>query len=192
MRPDSGHELTFGVLGLTKDNQTRAKESLRELSVRIYTCKACDLTEQEPGNCPKCKAALQPESHPIFSSVQSSAEAGTISLTLGPKAMLRYSELESALAGSQVRIDPAHFTLPGRARLVVQGTADAAPAVEKALTDAKLFEDVKAHFDTAKNELLVNVHAGTNPPTREKVMAALEGTKVRLTDILWGGHTPRT
>ena len=65
-------------------------------------------------------------------------------------------------------------------------TADAAPAIEKALNDAKLFEEVKAKFDATTNELHVMVRAGASAPTRAKVATAIESAKGTLADVVWG------
>jgi hypothetical protein len=72
--------------------------------------------------------------------------------------------------------------------------ADNVSAVEKALKDAKLFDDVRANFDAARQELDVEVHAGAKAPTRATVAKAIEdsGTKARLADVVWGASHYRT
>lgn len=184
---DTARELSFGVTGLTKDNMMKAKEGLQALTHHVFACGACNVEESVAGNCPKCKGALAPASHAVFAGIKPSAEAGTIALTLEPRATLRFSELEGALSKNSIKIDPAKFTLPGRARLLVHGaTAETVPAIEKALTEAKLFEEVKTKFDATSKELVIMVHAGTSAPTRTKVTTTLEGAKAKLFDIVWG------
>jgi hypothetical protein len=125
------------------------------------------------------------ESHPILSRAEPSAEKSSVVLMLAPRAALRLSELESALGKTAVRIEPAQCLLAGHSRLLVQGPAEAAPAIEKALTEAKLFEEVKAAFDADEHQLVVRVRAGALAPTRAKVAEALEGAKAKLSDVLW-------
>lgn len=187
MRSEGAHELSFAVTGLTKDNLSKTKEGLQGLAMHVFTCDTCKVEEPMAGSCPKCKGALKPESHPVFTSIQPSSDTGMIAVTLEPKATLRYSELEGALTKNGIKIDPTRFTLPGRAHLIVRGaTADAAPAIEKALTDAKLFDEVKAKFDPNTKELAIMVRAGSSSPSRSKVSAALESAKAQLADIVWG------
>ncbi len=184
---ESGRELSFSVTGLTKDNLTKVKDSLQGLTTHAYTCEACKVEQASAGNCPKCQGALKAVMHPIFKQVQPSAEANTVALTIDPAATLRLSELDNALGKNSVKIDPAHFMLPGRSRLLIQGaSADAAPVIEKALVDAKLFDEVKAKFDPATSELAVMVRAGASAPTRAKVAATIEGAKAKLADVVWG------
>jgi hypothetical protein len=186
-KPDSARELSFSVMGLTNDNMMKAKEGLQALTHHVFACSACSVEESVAGNCPKCSGALAPEDHAIFAGIKPSAEASTIAITLEPKATLRFSELEGALSKNSIKIDSAKFTLPGRARLIVRGaTAETVPAVEKALTEAKLFEEVKTRFDATSKELVIMVHAGATAPTRAKVTAAIEGAKAQLADIVWG------
>jgi len=186
-KPDASRELAFPVSGLTKDNLAKVKESLQALSMHVFTCASCKVEQAAAGDCPKCKAPLKSENRSDFESIQPSAEAGTIALTVDPKAVVKLSELESALGKNSIKIDPAKFPIAGRAHLVVKGvTADAAPAVEKALNDAKLFEEVKAKFDATTNELHVMVRAGASAPTRAKVTTAIESAKGTLADVVWG------
>ena len=185
-KPESTRELSFTVTGLTKDNLAKAKESLQALAMHVYTCEPCKVEQATAGTCPKCQGALAPESHPILSRVEPSADFTSVALTIGPGVMLKLSELESTLGKCSIHIDDAHLVLPGRARLVVQGAkADAVPVIEKALADAKLFEEVRANYDATKGELLVAVRAGASAPTRAKVVTALEGAKVKLADVVW-------
>ncbi len=185
-KPETGRELAFTVTGLTKDNVAKTKETLQALEMKVYTCAACQVEQHTAGTCPKCKGPLEAESHAILSKVEPSAEKSSLALTIEPGASLRLSELESALGKNAVRIEPAQVLLQGRSRLVVQGaTADAIPTIEKALTDAKLFDEVKATYDAAKSEFFVMVRAGTAAPTRAKVATALESAKAKLSDVVW-------
>ncbi len=187
LKPEAGRELAFGVSGLTKDNLAKVKEGLLALTTRAYACEACKVEQASAGNCPKCQGALKAVTHPIFKHVQPSAETATVALTLDPAATLRLSELDGVLGKNAVHLDDAHCTLPGHARLLIQGaSAETTPAIEKALVDAKLFDEVKAKFDATTGELAVMVRAGAIAPTRAKVMATVTAAKARLTDVVWG------
>src|SRR5262245_45156851 len=129
---EPGREISFTVTGLTKDNVAKVKESLQGLATHAYQCEPCKFEQATAGNCPKCQGALAPVTHNVFQTVTPSADAGTVMVKIDPSATLRLSELDSTLSKNSVKIDPDHFPLPGRARLVVKGaTADMAPAIEK-------------------------------------------------------------
>lgn len=192
-KAETGHELAFSVSGLVQDNQNKVKESLQALQEHDYVCSACKVEQSTPGGCPKCKGALKPETRAVFEKIQPSVEMNTLALMIEPRATLRYSQLESVLAKDSVKIDPARFPLSGHSHLIVKGvTAADGAAVEKALTQGKLFDEVSSRFDSTRNELVLNVRAGTVAPTRAKVVAALEGAKAQLNDVVWGPMMPKS
>jgi hypothetical protein len=186
-------ELSFTVTGLTQDNMGKVKESLMTLMAHVYACDACQVEMAKAGTCPKCQGALKEKTHAMFQKIQPSVEGATLALTIDPNATLRLSELDGNLAKSSVKIDAAKFTLPGRSRLIVKGaTAETTPTIEKALIEAKLFDEVKAKFEAATNELAIVVRAGATAPTKAKVMSTLEAAKVQLADVVWGPMGPKT
>lgn len=185
-RAESAH-VHLVLTGLTKDNAAKVKDSLAALSTSAYACEPCKFEQAKSGLCPKCKLALKAVRKPDFAVITPSAESASLELELAPAASVRLSEIESALAHQEVKVDEAKLPLAGRAHLLVEGVkAEAVPALEKALSDAKLFDEVKARFDSDSNEVQVLVQAGATPPTRAKVVAALEGAKAKLGDVVWG------
>ena len=104
-KPESARELAFSVSGLTKDNLAKVKESLQALTMHVFACSACKVEQAAAGDCPKCKAPLKAENRSDFQQIQPSAEAGTLALTIDPKAVLKLSELESALGQNAVKIN---------------------------------------------------------------------------------------
>jgi len=186
---EPGAQLKFPVTGLSKDNLAKVKESLGALSSQIYVCSMCKVQKAMAGKCTGCQGDLKPEKHALFTSVVPSPDDKTVQVTLDPAVSVRYSEIESALGKNAVKVDAAAFPISGKALLVLKGgSAESVATVEKALKDAKLFDELKVSFDVTKGEMNVMVHAGTLPPTRAKVTSALEaaGVKVMLSDVVFG------
>jgi len=188
-KTDAPMMLQFGVMGLTKDNESKVKESLTALTAQRYVCEPCKVDKAMAGKCPKCSGDLAMKKKPVIQSSQAMTDKESLSLTVAPGASLSYSELESALGKNSVKIDAGKFTIPGKAELILRGgTAENATAIQKSLDDAKLFEHVKANFDAAKSEIVVMVQAGATPPTRAKVASTIDsaGTKLQLSDVIIG------
>ena len=182
-------ELRFSVTGLTKDNLSKVKESLTTLSFQTYTCDACKYEQSTAGKCAKCSADLKAEKKPLFAGAMPSPDDNSITLTMDQGHPTRFSDIESALKKNSINIDYTKFPITGKAHLVIRGgTADNVAAVEKAITDAKLFEEVHAQWDATANEIHVAVKSGATPPTRAKVTSAIEGSglKVQFADVIWG------
>ena len=182
-------KLSISVTGLTTDNQAKAKESLAGLSYQAFECASCKVEQTTPGKCPECKGDLASTKKPLLAGIQPSAESGMVTLTVTPGHPTRLSEIEGALKKNSIMIDPEKFTITGRAMLVIRGgTAADATTLEKALTEAKLFERVRASFDEATSEIRIQVSEGSTPTTRTKVATTLagSGSKIQLADIVWG------
>lgn len=185
-KAEPGVALHFAVMGLTKDNLPKVKGSLSELSIQTFACAACKVEKATAGACPKCKAPLQATKQPLFVSVAPSLEEGSLALALDPRHSTRLSEIESTLAASAVQIDYAKMPLPGTLQLVVEGTAEQVAAVEKALSEAKLFEELHAAVEPSTGKIHVLARAGATPPTRASVAAALTAAKFQLSDVIFG------
>ncbi len=182
-------ELRFNVTGLTKDNVTKVKDSLTALSFQTYICPGCKYEQSTAGKCAPCNSDLKAEKKPLLSGATPSPDDSSITLTLDQARSVRLSEIENALKGSSVQIANDKFPIIGQANLVVRGaTEQDVPTVEKALRDAKLFEEVKATFDKTTNEIHVMVRAGATPPMRSAVASAIDkaGVKATLGDVVWG------
>ena len=178
-------EFVLPVSGLSAENSVALREDLLALSNQVYACQACKVEQASEGTCPKCQAALKPETRALLGAVQPSPQDGRIQLTLEPHASVRVSRLEAVLAKREVKIDDERFALPGLAQLIVRVPSPVQPAVvQTALEEAKLFESVKAEADTAPNQVVATVRAGARAPTRAKVSAALSGAKAQLADVL--------
>jgi len=188
-KADAPIMLQFGVTGLTKDNESKVKEGLTAMSTSRYVCEACKVDKAVAGKCPKCNADLSMKKKPVLQGSAAMTDQSSMSVTVAPGNSLSYTDLEGALSKNSVHIDPAKFNIAGKAQLVLRGgMADAVPAIQKALEDAKLFDSVKASFDVAKSEIQVQVQAGAAAPTRAKVASVVEGsgTKLHLEDIVFG------
>ena len=179
VKTEQSTQLAFNVNGLTKDNLSKVKESLTALSSQTYVCEPCHVEQAMAGKCPACKADLASKKRPVFQTVTPSAEDSSVKVILDPATMVRLSEIESALAKNSVKIDETKLPIAGKAQLVFKGaTADMIPAIEKALKDAKLFDEVKVSHDAATNEVRAVVRAAM-PPTRAKVATTLETAGVK-------------
>ncbi len=181
-----GPELRFTVSGLTQENASKVKESLTTLSFQSYVCEACKYEQSTAGKCTPCNTELKAVKKPLLAAVMPSATDSSITLTMAAGTPTRFSEIEGALKRNAINIDYAKFPIAGQSHLVIRGaTADRVAEVEKALIDAKLFDEVKATFDAKTSEIHVAVRAGAAPPTRAKVASTIEGLKLTFADVIW-------
>lgn len=177
-------ELELPVQGLTAENVEGLRADLAALEIQVHRCSACRKEAAEPGSCPGCKGPLEPVTRSLFTAVEPSAKTNVVSLTPDPMAVVKLTQIETTLGKRSVRIDDEQFKLAGRAQLLIACPPTEAPAIEKALTDAKLFAEVKV-AEPAASPLLVTVRAGPKPPSRAQVKAALQGAKAQLADVVW-------
>lgn len=183
--------LELPVQGLTPENVEGVQADLAALELRVHRCQACRKEAAEPGNCPSCKAPLEPVTRSLFTEVAPSAKTNVVALTPDPLAVVKLTQIEAALGKRSVRIDDEQFKLMGRAQLLVACPPTEAPAIEKALTDAKLFAEVKV-TEPAASPLVLTVRAGPKPPSRAQVKAALQGAKAQLADVVWRPQPARS
>lgn len=186
-------EIALPVTGLSKENVAALRQDLLALSARVYTCPSCKHEQPSEGSCPKCRAALAPETRTLLTAVEPAAQLNRLALTTDPRVVVSLSRIEAALTKRAVQIDDEHFTLAGRSQLLLRAPPLNNPsAIEKTLLEAKLFEEVKAEIDSGTNQVVLSVRAGASPPTRTQVTAALEGIEARLTDVIWGPAAPKS
>jgi len=179
--------IKFDVKGLSKDNEAKVKDALGGLTTTHYVCDACKVDQMTAGKCPKCSGDLAAKQKQVIQSTVAAADQGNVSVTIAPGSSIAYSQIDAALQKNMVSIDATKFPIAGKAMLVVKGgTADKAATIEKALKDAKLFDDVKASFDSAKSEIHVMVRAGAMAPTRAKVDDAVAATQLKVSDVVLG------
>lgn len=190
---EPGIPIRFSVTGLTKDNVDKVKQSLTSMEGQTFVCDGCKHEQATAGRCSPCNLDLKATKGPVFFEAVPSFETESIRVTPAAARTLRYSELDGALKKNSIQIDDAKFPIAGKARLVLLGgTLDNAKVIEKGLADAKLFDSVKAEFDTASNEIHITVQASATPPMRAKLISTIDGlgTKAKLSDVLWGPSAP--
>jgi len=185
--------LELHVKGLTSENLDKVRGGLSALTYSAYTCDHCQFQASEPGKCPKCSAELKPEKRPMFSSVMPTPGDSTITLVLAPNHVTRLSEIERALRVDSVSVDEAALPIAGQAELVLRGgKAESLSAVEKALQDAKLFDELHARWDPGHDEIRVTARAGATPPTRGRVESAIGALKLEIKDVVWGNASMKS
>lgn len=181
--------IEFSVSGLTKTNIDKVKTSLTSMESPCYVCEGCKHEQTTAGRCSPCNVDLKEKKTPVFTEAVPSLETGTIRVTRKASSNLSYADLDSALMKNAVQIDDTKFRLPGQFRLVLRGgKLEDVGAIEKAFTDAKLFDKVKADFDAVSGDIVVMVKANATPPLRTQVISLLDGlgTGTKLADIVWG------
>lgn len=186
----AAREITLPVSGLTKEGVEALRADLLALSSEVFACPTCTVEQMKQGTCPKCKAPLVPETRQLFTAVGSSTQDNVLTLTTDPLAHVRLSRVETALKAKSLEIDDELFLLSGRTELYVQGAPLDAATIQKALTESKLFDEVKASADPVTNQIVVMVRADSVAPSRAKVMAVLEDAKAELVDVVWGQPIP--
>lgn len=179
--------LRMAVAGLTTEKVTAIKTALSGLSVQAYVCDPCKAEKAMAGQCPKCSGALVAAKRPLLSTVTPAPEQASITVSLNPRRLTRFSEIEAAMKGSAVTVDYAKLPLPGRMILVVKGgTADKLAMAEKALIDARLFDEVHATYDAATSEMRFAVRSGATAPMRARVATTIESQHLQLVDVHFG------
>jgi hypothetical protein len=187
-------EVRFSVTGLTKENVAKVKESLSTLSFQTYVCTGCKYEQSTAGKCTGCQMDLKAEKKPLIAGTMPSADDSSITLTLDQGHATRLSDIENALKKNSIGIDYTKLPIAGKAHLVIRGgTENDVPAIQKAIADAKLFEDAQAKWDASTSEIHVAVRSGATPPDRAAVSKAIEASGLKLTfaDVIWG-HVPGT
>ena len=187
--------ISLHVTGLTKENLGKVREALTSLGAQRYVCSVCKHEQATPGKCPLCQKELQGLKWKALTNLTLAPESSSITFTPATGGKVRLSEIERSLTRDSIHVDESRLMLPGKATLILEdGVADNAPAVEKALKDAKLFDDVHVRFDAVLHELEIDVRAGASAPARSAVAKALEGagTKARLYDVIWGQPPQKT
>lgn len=186
-----GVPFKFAVTGLTKDNLEKVRSALGALTTEAYVCDPCKVMTAEAGTCSKCKAALTAARKPLLLAVQTAPEEGTLSLMLDRRLKTRLSQIETTLGTNSVTIDKKKLRLaPGPVVIVVRdGTADQVATLEKAVREAKLFEEAAVTYDLPTKKLLIRGRCGTEPPAVEKVVTFLAGHKLAADDIIFGRST---
>jgi hypothetical protein len=188
-QPQSGAktELRLTVTGLTKDNAAKVKDSLTALSFQSYVC-PCKYEQSTAGKCPKCNTDLSPQKRPLFVGALPSADEGVIILTADSGHPVRFTEIENTLRPNSIEIP--EVTIVGEAHLIVRNaTEQDVPIIEKALREAKLFEEAEARFNNPTREIEILVRCGTMPPPkRSAVDATIRGAAAhaKLSDVIWG------
>lgn len=182
-----GPTIRCPVGGLTRENAALVKSALTGLTGQSYVCDPCKVEQAAIGTCSKCKAALQVAERPLLASVATAPEEASIALGLNLRRRTSLIQIENALMKNGVKLDDQTLTLPGRLLLVLDGgRADQIATAKKALDDAHLFAEVGAGtFDTATSKLHFAVRSLATPPTRAKLIQAIEPHKLHLADVLF-------
>ena len=182
-------ELKFAVTGLTQDNVSKVKDSLTALSFQTYVCGGCKYEQSKAGRCEPCKMDLTAEKKPLFAGATPLPAENAIALTLDQGRLVRLSEIEKTLTTNSIQIASDRFPIIGNAQLIVRGATEPdVHAIQQALKDLNLFDDVVGSFDKTTNEIHVQVRAGTTPPMRTAVVTAIQSAnaKATLADVVWG------
>lgn len=184
--------VSLPVSGLTAENAEKASAGLAAISHTQWTCPGCKYVGDQRGQCAPCKKDLVSEEHKCLANVRADAAAGTLTAVLNPGARVKLSEVERALGGASVKLDPAKLALAGHTKLVVQGPGDAAAAkkLEEGLKAAKLFDSVEIKHDADSREYVIAAQAGAEAPTHAAASAAIAragGDGFKLVDVVWIG-----
>jgi hypothetical protein len=188
---EMGVPFKFAVTGLTKENLEKVKSALAALTTEAYVCDPCKVMTAEAGACSKCKAALVAAKKPLLLAVQTMPEEGALALMLDRRLRTRLSQIETTLGTNSVTIDRKKLRFATGPVLIVvrDGTADQVATLEKAVREAKLFEEAAVTFDAATKKLLIRARCGTEPPAVEQVTTFLGGHKLATDDIIFGRST---
>lgn len=188
----TAQKFSVPVTGLTAENAEKIQTSLAALSHTAWACPDCKMSQETKGKCTSCNVDLVSGSHKCLSNVKVDAAGGMVNATLNPGAMLKLSELERALGGASVKLDPAKLTLSGNTQLHIQGPGSAADAkkFEEGMKTAKIFESMEIKHEGDSRDYVITTQASANAPTKAAVASAITragGEGFKLVDVVWVG-----
>lgn len=182
------------VTGATPANAGKTLEALRGLKQASFRCESCDDTQATAGVCPQCKKPLTagPE-RSRFHKAKLSEDAHQLTLTMAPGHAADLSLIEAGLAPEGVQVDRQAFAIPAYSRLVLTGgSQEKAAQLQKALTDAKLFQAVAVTFEAPTQRLYVTPQVGSAKVELGRFTEALKraDASLRLENVEWCAPCP--
>jgi len=183
----SGMQIELTVTGMTSENQGAVQKALTDLTYAVFECSSCKVEQATAGECPGCEGELAAASKALLSEAKANGAKLTVAFDSGHP--VRLTEISGALKAHSVQVDATQSPIGPQALLVFRGGMAAdVEAIEGALNDAHLFENVKASFDEGTSEVRVAVRTGSSGATQAQVTSALASTglDVELADVIWG------
>jgi len=177
------------LTGVTTTNASKVQDAIKAIIHPHYKCEKCTYTSKEPGTCPTCKTTLVTDkaaSAPVAKAVTIDATKSTLSIALAPQQWVKLSEIESASAAEGVKLARDQIQIPSFSRLIITADATAAPKIQAALTEAKLFSKVVATYDEKSKAVRVDTETANPLPTYAAVSAAIsKAGEFKLSDVVW-------
>lgn len=187
--------LSFELKGLTKDNAAKVETALAKLDRDGFRCPTCEHFAKEAGDCPMCETALVAEkAGTLLRDVKVDVEKNIATFGVAGPYAVRLSEIAAALEPMGVEIDTSKLSIVPFTRLTVTGieSKDAAKTLEKALKDAKLYDDIKFDVDVDHHKAFLLVKGGRTTPTLAAITKAVESAGTfKLAEVTWIAACPK-
>jgi hypothetical protein len=187
--------LTVPLKGLTKDNAAKVETALAKLDRDGFRCATCDYFTTKEGECPGCKTALVAEKAGILlKEVKIDTAKNLAIFGVASASGVRLTEIDAILKPTGVTIDRTQLTIAPFTRLTVTGikSEEDGAAIEKAFTDAKLFDAVKANFDVDHAMGTLIVGGAKKAPTYDNIIATVEKAgSFKVSEVTWTTACPK-
>jgi hypothetical protein len=183
--------MSIPLTGVTADNASKAQAAVQAVAHPLWKCTTCDHTQEEKGQCPKCKSELTLDKNgsPALKTVTVDGTSGAMQLTLAPGQNLHMGELERALKPLSITVNTRQLVVPNYSRLFISapvGAKEGEEAIERALAGTKLFTSASVHYNEHRKEFVALVQtAGT--ATFADAAGAIEkcGKDYKTVDVAW-------
>jgi len=187
--------LSIELKGLTKDNAAKVETALAKLERDGFRCTICDHFAKDAGDCPGCKTALVAEkAGTLLRDVKIDAAKNTATFGVASTHGVRMSEIAAALKPMGVEIDTSKLAIVPFTRLTVTGieSEDAGKTLEKALKDAKLYDDIKVNIDVERRTAILFVKGGKTTPTFAAITKTVEKAgPFKIAEVTWIAACPK-
>jgi hypothetical protein len=181
--------LSLPVAGLSDANADAVEGALRALKASVHACPTCDREGAEEKPCPRCRISLVVQERPRISSARADVAAGSVSVDVAAGRAVRLGLLEETLAAGGLTVDRQGLRIPGRAILILRGSADEeeARSLEKTLRSTGLFREAATARTKKQGELRMRVASDGQGPLYSAVVGALAGAwpSLELAEIVW-------
>lgn len=181
--------LMLPLVGLTKENLQAAEKAVAAIQLSEYSCRECEVTIDQPGECPDCGARLTESKQVVMAKPALSVDKETLTFRLNEGTHLGLAQLDAALGGQSIHVDRKALEIAAPARVVFANVTskEAAAALEKALKEGKLIQDGKVTFEESQKQAQLQLERTTTPLRLSALTDLGRTSKASWTvaDVVW-------
>lgn len=183
--------MTITLTGVTAENASKAQTAVQGMAHPLWKCTTCEHTQNDKGQCPKCKTDLVLDKGGALAvkTVSVDPASGAMQLTLTPGQNLHLGELERTLKPLSITINKRQLVVPNFARVFIEAPVEAKEgeaAIERALAGTKLFAKATVHYNEHRKQFVALLEQ-TGTATFADAAGAIEacGKDFKAVDMAW-------